>query len=145
MIWALLIIYQLKHFLCDYPLQSNRFMLGKFQPGMKAVLPLAAHCGVHAAFTLAVVLCANASLWWLALVDFAAHFTMDFIKAQPSLMGRWKALSAAEFVDLVTRLGYEHPEAQPLIRSNTLFWNALGFDQLVHHLTHYAIIWMLVS
>ena len=34
MIYLLLVIYQIKHFLCDYPLQG-KFMLGKFKGGLE--------------------------------------------------------------------------------------------------------------
>jgi len=33
---------------------------------------------------------------------------------------------------------------QQKLRSNTKFWRALGWDQKVHHLTHYYIIWRLI-
>lgn len=115
----LLIIFQIKHFLADYPLQ-NQYMLGKFKGGSDWVVPLMAHCTVHAWLTAWIILFTNPSLWWLCLVDFSLHFTMDRIKAWKLLLGRFK------------------PE-QPY------FWWALGFDQMVHHLTHYLIIYILVT
>ena len=115
----LLIIFQIKHFLADYPLQ-NTYMLGKFKDGWGWVLPLVAHCGVHAWVTLGIVFFVNPSLWWLSLVDFSLHFTMDRIKAWKLLLGRFK------------------PE-QPY------FWWSLGFDQMFHHITHYLIIYILVT
>lgn len=119
LIFALLAIYQLKHFLADYVFQTE-YMLNKGKRGWAWVAPLFCHVSVHALFTSVIVSFVNPSLWWLAWVDFAVHFTMDRIKASPNFMGRW----------------------QP---SNKLFWWALGFDQMIHHLTHYFIIWMLVS
>lgn len=117
-IFTLLIIYQIKHFLCDYPLQIP-YMLQKISKD-KWILPLASHAGVHALFTLIIVLVVNANLWWLAIFDFVIHFTMDRIKASPNLLNRFEI-------------------------SNKFFWWSLGFDQMVHHLTHYVIIFALVT
>jgi hypothetical protein len=123
-ILILLVLFQLKHFLCDFPLQG-KYMLGKFkQTGW--VPPLAAHASLHALGTLLIagwfgystipfgtaVVC--------ALADFAIHFTVDRVKASPSMLGRWKP-------------------------DNKFFWWALGADQSAHHLTHYAIIAALVG
>ncbi len=167
LIFALLIAYQIKHFLADYPLQ-NKWMLGKFKhEGWK--LPLAAHAGVHALFTLGIVLCVpNTTLLLaglLAAFDFVVHFTMDRIKASPNLMGRWKPLTKQEYKEAVRMAAlFDNRSLSPVVayssqevfndymdsyegrdklRSNKLFWWALGFDQMVHHLTHYAIIFVL--
>jgi hypothetical protein len=51
MVWLLLAVYQLKHFVADYPLQTP-YMLKKFLPGNDFIKPLSAHAGVHALFTL---------------------------------------------------------------------------------------------
>lgn len=45
-VFALLIAFQVKHFLADYPLQ-NRYMLGKFKDGWAFFWPLMAHAAVH--------------------------------------------------------------------------------------------------
>jgi hypothetical protein len=109
-IFILLVVYQFKHFLADYPLQ-NEYMLGKFSTGISWVLPLATHSLVHASFTFLIALVAttgNPILWWVVLVDFVLHFTMDRLKASPNLLGRFKMHEAK-------------------------FWWALGFDQMFHH------------
>ena len=127
-IFLLLVAFQLKHFIADYPLQ-NQYMLGK----MKVtgwIQPLAAHTTVHACFTAIIV------LWFcilsdqhtlavvlaptLALADFVIHFTVDRIKASP-------------------KLGGSFTPTQPY------FWWALGADQMAHHLTHYVFIYILIS
>lgn len=114
---TLLIIFQFKHFLADFPLQG-KYMLGKFKD-KGWILPLASHCLVHGIMTLIIILAFNPGFWWLCLVDFILHFTMDRIKASKKLLGRFT------------------PE-QPY------FWWSLGFDQMFHHFTHYLIIWILV-
>jgi len=148
-VFALLLIYQLKHFLADYPLQGA-YMLGKFKDH-GWVLPLAAHCAVHGWFTFAIAMAFGMKplqCLGLAAFDFVVHFTMDRIKASPKLMGRWKALSGREYVTVKENLAWYSPfrdqttanECRAALRNNKLFWWALGFDQMVHHLTHYAII-----
>lgn len=146
----LLVVYQLKHFLADYPLQTG-YMLGKFKEH-GWVEPLAAHAGVHAFFTLGIglFLVHWLPLWAIfaaAAFDFVIHFTMDRIKASPHMMGRWKSLTGEQYVAF-TRVVAGDPTGAPMpvdaakerLRGNKLFWWALGFDQMVHHLTHYVII-----
>jgi len=117
--FLLLVIYQLKHFVADFPLQC-KYMLQKDKPGWDFFLPLAAHSAVHGAITLVIVLAVAPHLWWLALLDFTIHFTMDRIKSGPRYLGRYcDSLKAA-------------------------YWNCFGWDQMVHHLTHYSIIWVIV-
>lgn len=161
-ILTLLLVYQLKHFLADFPLQRH-WMLGKFK-ATGWVAPLAAHAGVHGGLSFLIVLAYSRSLFLaflLATFDFVVHFTMDRVKASPKLMGRWHALSAAEFrmakmwVDGTTGVhdcGEAHGECSTkraadrlAIRGNTLFWWALGFDQMIHHVTHYIIIYQLAT
>jgi len=124
-VFLLLIIYQLKHFICDYPLQG-RYMLGKFKPGWDFLGPLATHCSVHAGATFIIATAWGFSTmpwgvaWCLAFLDFVIHFFMDRIKAGPKYLGRFKDMM------------------------KPYFWWALGFDQMIHHLTHYWIIWILL-
>lgn len=135
MTFTLLLIFQLKHFLADYPLQRG-YMLRKFlKTGW--VLPLACHCAVHAVmtFVIAAAVAGVAAAAGLAAFDFVCHFIMDRIKADPRLLGRYKPLTKETF-----------PTADAAAkRSNDRFWWSLGLDQTVHHLTHYAIIWYLVT
>lgn len=119
-LFLLLIVYQVKHFMADYIFQ-NVYMLQKARAGWNFVGPLSIHCGVHAAFTLGIALYVNPSLWWLALLDFGIHFLMDRIKAGPRYLGR-----------------YNNPTTKA-------FWVAFGFDQLVHHLTHLYICWVMFN
>lgn len=118
-VFFLLLIFQVKHFLADYPLQTT-WMLGKFRPDWSFFWPLTLHCLVHAWLTAVIVTAIDPTKWWLAVVDFVIHFVMDRIKAGPKYLGR-----------------YNVKEKQ--------FWWSLGLDQSVHHLTHYFIIWSLVT
>lgn len=163
-IFALLFIFQLKHLFADYPLQG-KYMLGKFKDN-GWVFPLLAHVTVHGYFTLAICLFTAPHLSWLALFDMVAHFIMDRLKAGKRYLGRFKALSGKEYMELMCHLiDYQKAsendkkkydihdpaemkkfmaEIRPALKSNTYFWWALGLDQMVHHLTHYAIIAALV-
>jgi hypothetical protein len=119
-VFALLVAFQAKHFLADYPLQG-RYMLGKFNE-RGWVLPLASHAAVHAVGTFVIAWLFGAP--WLAavllaLLDGCIHFAVDRVKASPKLLGRWNT-------------------------DRPYFWWVLGGDQMAHHLTHYALIWLLV-
>lgn len=118
-IFTLLVLFQLKHFVCDYPLQTQ-YMLSKMQAtGWK--LPLAAHAAVHslATYIITMYFVGPFTAILFALADFIIHFTVDRIKASPKLGGRWNP-------------------TQPY------FWWALGADQMAHHLTHYLFIAIIV-
>lgn len=126
-LFLLLIAFQFKHFICDYPLQ-NTYMLGKMG-ATNWVKPLAAHAAVHAIGTFVVAFYfLNLSYYLdnivfataLAFIDFIMHFTVDRIKASPFMLGRFK------------------PD-QPY------FWWSLGADQMAHHLTHYLFIYIIIS
>jgi len=189
-VFILLVVYQLKHFIADYPLQGT-YMLGKFKPGWDFLGPLTAHCGVHAAMTFVIscvcffvayglnfysLLPVGVMSIILAATDFAIHFAMDRIKAGPKYLGRYKALSGAEFMNLIKKhefaqYGVEQAEqalqekepdrefwenskkfhqtdvdtCKAAFKNNVYFWWALGFDQMVHHLTHYGIMYVIVT
>jgi len=155
-IFILLIAFQIKHFLSDYPFQTP-YMLKKFLPGWDFLKPLAAHCGVHAFFTLVIsfIYTSNMNISFLtACLDFVIHFTMDRIKASPKMLGRYKALASSEFPEIQEGianegLGYDcdvyAKDCKSKLRGNKLFWWSLGLDQGVHHLTHYLLIYLLVT
>ncbi|MCB0362654.1 MAG: DUF3307 domain-containing protein [Bdellovibrionales bacterium] len=118
--FLLLVYFQFKHFFADFPLQVE-YMLHKTRAGWGFLLPLLVHCTVHALLTAVVVLILNPELWWLIILDFLTHFVMDRIKSGPRYLGRFNDKSKASF------------------------WNCLGLDQMVHHLTHIYIIWVIVT
>ena len=159
-VFLLLVLYQIKHFVCDYPLQGS-YMLGKFKPYPQFILPLLAHSLVHGTYTFFIAWCFKS---WpvaltLALFDMGMHFTIDRVKASPTLGGRWTALSKNEMQNEILpclerwnkigliphELVIEHYDVLTRLKSNTYFWWALGADQMAHHLTHYIIILGLIS
>lgn len=119
-IFILLIVFQVKHFLADFPLQFP-YMLRKFSPNWDFVFPLSLHCAVHASFTLLICLYYAPALWWLAVVDFIAHFVIDRIKSGPRYLGR--------FADIKTMS----------------YWTVFGLDQMAHHLTHIYFVWVILK
>jgi hypothetical protein len=127
----ILVLFQLKHFLADYPLQS-KYMLGKGKEE-SWFLPLLSHVGVHTAFTFVIALhfINVADAFRLALLDGIIHLIMDRVKASPELLGRFK---------LVTGDVTSSEE-----RSNKLFWWSFGFDQLIHQLTYCIIIFIMTK
>lgn len=120
-VFALLIVFQVKQFLGDYVFQTAWMVQGKSKAGPEFLYPLSIHVLVHAAMTFLILMVVNKDLWYLVGLDFVVHFIMDRIKSGPKLLGR--------FTDT----------------TKSSFWIPLGFDQMVHHFTHYAIIWILLT
>lgn len=117
---VLLVVFEVKHYIADFPLQ-HEYMLQKTRPGWSFLAPLSLHCTVHAGLTLVIVLMVAPGQWWLAGFDFVTHFVMDRIKSGPRYLGRFRDVD------------------------KPAFWNCFGFDQLVHHLVSYFIIWKLLQ
>lgn len=119
-IFILLIVYQIKHFVADYLLQ-NSYMLGKFKDE-GWLFPLMAHTSMHGVATLIIALMAglsNTDAVILGLMDMFAHSIIDRVK-----------------VDLSSGLNPQKDKS---------FWWYLGGDQMFHHLTHYLIIWLMIT
>jgi len=116
---VLILIFQVKHFLADYLLQG-KYMLGKFKENGWE-LPLLAHSGVHMGLT--YIILAHYLPWQYALglatADLCIHFLID----------RVKVLASAKYDSKVDKE----------------FWWWLGADQMAHHVTHYAIVFITFS
>jgi hypothetical protein len=112
----ILVVFQIKHLIADFFLQTEWMFVGKEQPS-KWLAPLAAHAGTHAALTVIIVLLFNPVLWWLGAVDLIVHAAIDRGKA---LTGR--SLGSKE--------------------GQRVWWQIFGTDQMLHHLTHlaYAVV-----
>lgn len=120
LVFVLIIVFQLKHFAADYLFQYN-YMLKKVSPSWDFIAPLSLHCFVHAFLTLLICLYFTPHLWWISIIDFVIHFFVDRFRSGPRYLGRFK-----------------DPHT-------SLFWWILGADQMVHHLTHIAIIWYMIN
>jgi hypothetical protein len=119
-VFLLMIVFQIKHLLGDYVFQTNWMVAGKARAGLGFLFPLTVHVSVHTLLTAVIVYFINKDLLWLAAFDFAVHFVMDRIKSGPRFLGRFNDVTKSSF------------------------WICLGFDQMVHHLTHYVIVWQLL-
>lgn len=110
--YLLLALLFVKHFLCDYPLQTP-YMLRKVRPKGWFV-PLTSHAFVHAFFTFCILLLFTDIVFafLIFIAEFCAHWAIDYWKAQRA---------RAEF-------------------GSRQFWNYLGLDQMLHNLTYLAII-----
>ena len=129
-VFALLIVFQVKHFIIDYVVQFSRHDSMKKFEADGWVFPLFKHANDHgmaSAFIVSTVLYA-VSTPWLPLIllslgayvfDLVVHFTMDRIKASPNILGKYKFPSREYFF-------------------------SLAVDQSVHHVTHYVIIMVLM-
>lgn len=157
---VLLVVFQFKHLVCDYFLQGF-YMLGKFKPYPAYILPLLAHVGVHgiATFGIALFMGSLPQAIGVALLDMGIHFWVDRVKASPEMLGRFKNFSGREFRAMMggglpygfadsgnfkETVVLSDAEVKARFKSNKFFWWAMGGDQMMHHLTHYLIIWMLL-
>ena len=75
--WMLLLT--AKHIMADFVLQNSWMAIGKDQKHGWA-LPLLAHCLVHLAVALLLILIVAPKFWFVAFIDFAIHITVDRVK-----------------------------------------------------------------
>ena len=75
--WMLLLT--VKHVIADFVLQNAWMAIGKDQKTGWA-LPLLAHCLVHLAVSMALILAVAPRFWFVAVIDFAIHITIDRLK-----------------------------------------------------------------
>ena len=108
-------MFRLKHFVCDFLLQSDWMALSKGKAGREGYKALFLHTFIHATGTLIITLIYAPDLWWLALVDLVVHSVIDRLKGIATLKQGWKT-------------------------SDTVFWWVFGADQELHNFTHIAYI-----
>ena len=116
----LILLLQIKHFICDGPLQTKAMVGGKSIYGNRVGL---LHAGIHGLGTIAAL--AWFGLDWklvfgLAVADMAVHYHIDFAKENILKIKGW-TIAVREF------------------------WWALAADQFLHHLTYLAIAAIIVS
>ena len=111
---TLLALLLVKHFICDFVLQTPWQIAEKGIYGAPGGI---VHSGIHIAGTLVALLAVQTPLSVtlpVLIAEFAVHYHIDWGKEQT-----------------VRRLDW---------RSGARFWNAMGFDQLLHGLTYLAIV-----
>ena len=110
-----MVVLTVKHVIADFVLQSSWMAIGKDQKTGWA-LPLLAHCLVHLAVALALILVIAPRFWFIAFIDFAIHIIVD----------RAKGICASTFE---VNQEHQHP----------WFWTLIGVDQALHHLTGFGL------
>lgn len=107
----------IKHFICDFPLQMFPWL---YQNKGRYLYPGGiVHAGVHGIGTLIVLSFffeTKFSIFY-ALIDMLLHYHIDWAKMNLS----------------------RHYDLKP--NNSEWFWVLLGLDQLLHHLTYFAIIY----
>jgi hypothetical protein len=116
----LILLLQIKHFICDGPLQTKAMVDGKAIYGNRLGL---LHAGIHGLGT--IIALAWFGLDWtlvfsLAVADMVLHYHIDFAKENIVRIKGW-TIAVREF------------------------WWALATDQFLHHLTYLAIAAIIVS
>ena len=110
-----MLLLTVKHIIADFMLQNSWMAIGKDQKTGWA-LPLLAHCLVHLAVSLLLIMVIAPRFWFVAFIDFAIHITVD----------RLKGICASTYG---VTLEAEHP----------WFWTLNGVDQALHHLTGFGL------
>jgi hypothetical protein len=114
-----LTIFQLKHFIADFVVQTEYQWRNKGTYGHPGGL---VHAGIHAVGSFLAALALGAWAGALALVmiaDFTIHYHLDWCKE---------------------RFNRRHE----LSHADALYWFSFGVDQFLHQMTYLAIIWMIV-
>ena len=109
--WMLLLT--VKHIIADFVLQTAWMAHGKDQKTGWA-LPLLVHCLIHLVVAMALILIIAPRFWFVAVIDFLIHITIDLAKG----------FIAANF-----GVNQGHP----------WFWSLIGVDQALHHLTGFGL------
>src|SRR6202012_377468 len=110
-----MVLLTVKHVIADFVLQTSWMAIGKDQR-TGWFFPLLAHWGVHFAVAMTFILIVGPRFWFVAVIDFAIHITID----------RCKGIIAS-------RCGVTQ-ETQP-----PWFWTLIGVDQALHHLTDFGL------
>ena len=114
-----MVVFAVKHVVGDFLLQTSWMATGKDSRTGWA-LPLLAHCAVHGALSVGLLLALAPRLWWLGLVDFALHLVID----------RAKGFCVATF---------------QVTSDHQWFWWLIGIDQALHHLTGFVLAILLAA
>lgn len=111
----LYIAFRVKHFTCDFLLQTDWMALTKGKPGREGYSALFTHTAIHGIGTLLIVAWFAPALWFLGPLDFIIHSAIDRTKGIFTYRQGWTP-------------------------KDTVFWWTLGADQEAHNFTHLAYI-----
>jgi hypothetical protein len=117
LVLAALTAFQLKHFACDFALQTERQIKAK---GIYGQLAGMEHSGLHAVASLPALLLLTRSPAAIVLVmacEFLIHYHVDWSKAR---------------ID----------KSQGFSDTSTAYWIVFGLDQLIHQMTYLTIVFV---
>jgi len=117
LLWSL-VLFQVKHFVCDFVLQTAYLYRNKGIYGHRAGF---IHAGLHAAGSLPAILLLSPNPGMVAAIlaaEFLIHYHVDWLKLH---------------IDKRYRLGI----------NQSLYWAVFGADQLLHQLTYVGILALL--
>ena len=133
-IFVLLLAFQIKQLLCDYPIQPE-FLLKRFQSS--SVNGLLLYSFFHGFFTLAICLILTTASFplaaGLALLDVGIDFVLGLTRSKSDLLARFRPLDLQEFTVASRKAKRQH----------RLYWIFFGIDQALHHMTHFSIVYIL--
>ncbi|HEX4303202.1 MAG TPA: DUF3307 domain-containing protein [Rhizomicrobium sp.] len=115
-----LLALQLKHFVCDFVLQSEYQVRTK---GIYGHFGGFLHAGLHILGTVPALLILHASPRAIAIIlvaEFVVHYHTDWSKSQ---------------IDKIFQWGF----------TDQRHWVVFGLDQLVHQLTYLAIVYVMLA
>jgi len=115
-LWAML-AFQIKHFICDFVLQTQSQIRNKGTYGHLAGF---AHAGTHAVGSLPALLILGARPGTIAILlfaEFVIHYHVDWYKAR---IDRGRS------------------------EQDSFYWIVFGIDQLVHQLTYIGMIYFVL-
>ena len=111
----LLLFFQIKHLICDFPLQAHPYMYKN--KGIYGHFGGILHAAIHMIGS--TILCQYFGLsLWLAYFDGIIHYHIDFVKMWIN----------------------NHFKLKP--DNSEYFWILLGIDQFLHQITYIGIIWL---
>lgn len=111
-----MLVFQAKHFICDFVLQTYSLIQKK---GIYLHPAGLLHAGLHAVGSIPALLVltrAPLPVAALALAEFVVHYHVDWMKAQ--IDARWN-----------------------LSNESTIYWVIFGADQLIHQATYIGMIY----
>lgn len=117
-LFVLLFLFQIKHFVCDYPLQKPYQYLNK---GIYGHLGGILHATIHGIATFICLIFFTKYAVILCLFDAIIHYHIDWAKVKINKKYGW------------------------LCNNSDKFWILLGIDQLLHNLTYVLIIYFMLN
>ena len=115
-----LVAFELKHFFCDFAVQTLRQVQEKGVYGRRGGIE---HAGLHAITSIPPLLILTRAPQVIAAFvagEFVLHYHVDWAKAQ---------------IDRVFKLTV----------ADQAYWAIFGLDQLIHQLTYFAMVWAVVA